>query len=489
MEDTETGPVDGAATTARAEGERVLAEVSVCISDMHLGEGARIKVRRRTRILGVSVGPRTDEWMDVPNVLEDFHADDVFAAFVSHLGTRFVEADVLRLRLLGDIFDPLQVRIDDTCRVKPTERNHVLQMCKIIDGHPAYFDALARFVRTRNGFLDVFTGNHDLFVVWKGVQRAILDRICGDDKELRKKVRFFDHLAGFRSIENGVLYDHMMNSEAHNACDPANAIITHRLGKRLKEPILNMPYGSYMTMDLVVPLKRFNALVGRMKNESDTWAHVFWTPKMWPWALFSPFVVFWHFVYSQFLAFWHFRMKAGVKMLFQSIFGTTKGNHENPVDGYARDLLTEGNGEYTVVVGAHSHGFRRESGPRGSYLNTGTWTQMFRLESDTPFAEKFTRFVAWAMLALALGVYLALTLPVEPLPWLAGLSLEDLKVPLGVLFGLVLLRLVLGFFVSSPKVVHASRYTFVLIRHYSNGDMKADTMEWFPDEESYKECV
>src|SRR5688572_20830549 len=92
-------------------------EVNVVVSDMHLSAGKVLQVRVKrtalTRVVQLVKSVFTDveppAVYEVPNPLEDFVYDDVFAAFIAKVTAQYGSADVLRIRLMGDVFDPLAV--------------------------------------------------------------------------------------------------------------------------------------------------------------------------------------------------------------------------------------------------------------------------------------------------------------------------------------------------------------------------------------------
>lgn len=511
MSDTKpaSGLPTGAAGIGEPSGTPVLEEANIVVSDMHLGEGPVIRYRRRSRVFGLRVGRREQHPVTMPNPLEDFPFDNEFAAFLAHQRDGFRDARILRVRLMGDVFDPLAVTMDGKFKDLPYEAVGLLKMRKIIQGHPAYFDALAEFIRDENARLDIFVGNHDLFLVWKTVQREIVRRLAGDDRVLQDRIRFIDRKFDYQVKERDVLYYHGMNAEPHNMCDAKTAILTNRFGTKLKHPVLNMPYGSYMTLALVNFLKLRNPLIGRIREEKELWTHAL--RFKWGWGLYAGFMLLWHFIYSQVFAFWDFRRKSSFKNTIATVLSTTV---KNPVDKYAMKLLKQ-EGVRVVVLG-HSHTWRRVSSSDGTYINTGSWSLTYRLEEpkveltwgmfpkvefwwrattrffrtgEIRFFPRLKRIIVWAAIVATLVSYLVLSFPNNPQPWLVGLSLQDLKIPFAVLLGFMVLGGLFRFLAVPPTAVNDSRFTFGLIRHYSNGDLKADTKEWVPSERSVKECV
>ncbi len=150
----------------------------------------------------------------------------------------------------------------------PYEDVAVEKMHTIVAAHPVYFDALAVFVRDSNARLDVFVGNHDVFLAWPGVQEVLRVRLAGADAALRGRIRFFDTRRRFELVEHGALYYHGHNADVDLRIDPERTIVPPE-ETGLAAPILNMPYGSYLVSDLLAVVKQRNVLVGRSERHRE----------------------------------------------------------------------------------------------------------------------------------------------------------------------------------------------------------------------------
>lgn len=504
-------PLDSSSSAVGTHGSgRRYAEVSIVVSDTHLGEGRRVSVEydgrrgigRAWRALVRTVWRRGDKTEEIDNPLDDFRFDGEFADFLDLMAERYAEADTVRLRLLGDIFDPLIVAWRGRYVDPPYEDVGAYKMVRIIAGHEAFFDALARFLKRDNFRIDVFVGNHDLFLAWPSVRALLLGRICGGDPELLRKVDFIDHTRGFGTLDKGVFYEHGNNAEAHNRVDPDNAVVNDVLGVRLQHPILNAPYGSYMCVDLAIPLKLRNGLVGRLREDRRVWTHAF--KHRWLWGAYALIRLIWHFIYAHFFAFWDFRRKANSRKILDIVLATTT---KNPVDRYALQLLREREDARVVVLG-HSHHWRRISSAHGTYLNTGNWTVAYRMyerefertwkslewlepywrslrhffrTGEMRFASRMIRFAGVLSFIAALSTFAIFGLwPLDTL---------QLKALAGILLVFVVLAGVIKMFSVEPKIVDDTRMTFGLVRHLKDGGLRADLMEYLPDEKDFRECV
>lgn len=496
-------------------------EVNVVLSDTHLSEGYLIEVeedpglfvsawRRARRAFGKEVEPLGKA--EKVNVIEDFPHDEIFAAFLDRILEKYSDVDVLRLRLLGDMFDPLSVRWEGRFADPPYEDVAREKMGYIIRGHSVFFDALANFIRQPNAYLDFFVGNHDQHLAWPAVQKEIVRRLTGDGVDgpsLASKIRFIDHKSRFRKVDKRVLYDHGMSYEASTAINPETCIMTKRFGVELEKPVLNMPLSSMMTVRVVNRVKLKNKLVGRMHKAADLWRNA--AIHRWGWGLYCGLLIVGYFLYNQFFGFWNYRRKSSLKMTLKIILGTIS---EESVDKHAGKLLKERD-DIDVVVMAHTHEWRKVSSEHGTYLNTGTWALMFdlhhpdfqfkwkrfrRLEKawktfvhflktgEHRFAVRLTRFIFSALIMLIMAAFLLWSFAVGDVQ-IGSWHLADLKWPVGVLFCVYFFLGLVRVFSVKPLVRRSLKLTFGLIRHFDNGDMNAEIMEYLPSRDDIRECV
>lgn len=490
-------------------------EVNVVVSDMHLSAGKtltvraahtfRYKVARLARKIRGHAEP--PDVVEVPNPLEDFLYDDAFASFVSHLVRRFAAADCLRLRLMGDVFDPLAVTWKGRLVDPPFETVAARKMRAIIAGHRVFFDTLASFVRLPAAKLDLFVGNHDQFLSWPRVQREIVRRVAGDDAAAASRIRFVDQSMDFEDADRGVLYYHGMNAEAHCHIDPKTTVLTEIFGKPMRRPVLNQPLGSHMTVELASRIKLYNELVGRTQTDRDVWVDA--VKRRWSWAAYAALMLAW-FLYNQLFSTFDHRRRTKLVTILEVILSMFR---KNPVDGYAAKLLKR-EGVRVVVLG-HSHVARRVTGPEGTYLNTGTWAHTVKLVWPT-FDLRWKRFrwveLAWRTLLhfLRTGELRFARQMTKLLGFVAGIAaacaylmmsftkngygdlsptLTDLKLPVGILLVFFVIKGLFGIFAVKPEVVEATRFTFALVTHGRDGGLTADLMEYVPVEDAVRECV
>src|SRR5262249_37773844 len=125
----------------------------VIVSDLHISEG----YDARTGTYGRK---------------EDFFYDRAFTRFLAHLRERAqTEGRKWRLVILGELFDFLQVELDQPAR-NPLDRSEQAtcdRLDRIAAGHPEFFAALGHFVA--DGVpLDILPGNHDIEMIRPSAQ-------------------------------------------------------------------------------------------------------------------------------------------------------------------------------------------------------------------------------------------------------------------------------------------------------------------------------
>ena len=503
-------------------------EVEVIVSDQHLGAGRTLQVRVRhtwgfklqSLLKALRGHAEPPDVIDVANPLEDFLFDGEFAAFLKKIAESFGDARVLRLRLMGDCFDPLAVTWRGQMSDPPYEGVGAYKMRAIIRGHRRYFDALAAFVRRPNARLDVFVGNHDQFLCWPSVQRLLLRRVAGGDAATRDRIRFVDQSMDFTDSHRGVEYYHGMNCEPHCSVDPRNAILFERFGRMLKRPVLNKPLGSEMTVDLANRIKLQNSHVGRLRSEKEIWRYA--ARFKWMWSVFAVFHLVSHLFSNQVAVFWDWRRRTGVLMLFRMMLGKLRETvaviasttRHNPVDAYAeRELLRRP--DVRLFVLGHSHSPRLVQGTDGAYLNTGTWAKTLQFVYPTfeyrwrlfrpvevfwhslrhflstgkfSFVKQLTKLVGFVGTAAAMLAFLLTSFSKNRFHFL-WYDLVDFKLPVGILLVFFLIAGIFRIFAVKPMEVDDTRLTFGLVRHGKDGSLSVDLKEYHPETDSLRDYV
>ena len=202
----------------------------ITVSDLHLGEGILYE--------DGSLNP-----------LEDFFHDKNFYKFLRLIDQKYKSFFVC-LNLLGDIFDPAQVRYENKLIDPPHEEAAITKIKKIIKGHPIFFESL-EFWTKKDRPVHLFMGNHDVILAWPKVQKMI------------KKI-----ISPLRPNLVEILFDKIYKGTyfAHGNLDLFSRLNKDNLFTELpnKIKIINLPRDYVFQIGVVNPLKLFNKYVSRM---------------------------------------------------------------------------------------------------------------------------------------------------------------------------------------------------------------------------------
>jgi UDP-2,3-diacylglucosamine pyrophosphatase LpxH len=306
-------------------------QIKLVVSDLHMGFG-------RTTPDGAV------------NNLEDFISDQAFIDMMEFYRTgEHVDAEV-ELVLNGDIFEGLAVNPADPRADMITAKDSVAKIERVLEGHRAMFQAMHTFADAEHRQVTFIVGNHDQDLLWEEVQELLRARIHRNIRFLYESYRF-----------DGVHIEHGHRHERQNRIDPHKMFLT----KGLKEPILNLPWGSDLFINCLLKVKRLRPYINRIRplRLAISWS-------------------FWHDIRALMLGIWYFLValiKARFRRLRQrriTFLATLRiafGFKAFPTleDAAKRLLLHEG--IHTVVFG-HTHiPMGRHPLPGKTYLNTGSW--------------------------------------------------------------------------------------------------------------------
>jgi hypothetical protein len=176
---------------------------------------------------------------------EDFFYDAAFARFLDYLRGRDASGDRLRLVILGDLFDFLQVDPAGPHKTpQDLDRSDTMtraRMDTILQGHPLFFQALGRFVATGIP-LEVVPGNHDIEMIRASTQqyfKQLLAQAAGDPKAAEGVTVYpwIYYVPGLLYAEHGQQYD-KINSFA-------TVLQPYEPREPLDPDAIDQPLGSY----------------------------------------------------------------------------------------------------------------------------------------------------------------------------------------------------------------------------------------------------
>jgi len=294
------------------------------------------------------------------NILEDFHKDKAFEEFLNHYSSgEFYDAEV-DLILNGDIFDGLKVPFEKYHSPILTEAISLKKFKQIIDGHPVWFDALRDFAAKENHKISYVVGNHDVEMLWESCQAEFKERV-------EHPINFYEYEYNF----DGVHVEHGHQHEAINALNPKKVF----LSQGLKEPIINLPWGSHFVINFIIPIKKERPVIDKIRpvNAFIRWGMLhdtFWTIK-------TILKTLTYFLGTRFS-----------KSLYRTSNLVTTFKILKELQAYqgmwkkARKVLDKRPEFHTVIFG-HSHNavYKRFDDSK-EYLNSGTWTEVVNLNLD-----------------------------------------------------------------------------------------------------------
>lgn len=361
--------------------ENGLKMIKFIISDLHLGHGWEGRLEDN---------------------LEAFQDDKIFAHFIKMLIKRYKDSDTkVNLILNGDTFDPLAIPYKGKNMVIPYERVDLYKIKKIIKNHPYIFNALRLFLGLENFKISFIIGNHDLCLHWPSVKEAVVERL---GKYNASRIHFVTE------ITEGNIYISHGNTEYHNKTSPnpitdqTILVAFKRDGWRKmlkeemfeKEKVLDVPLGHHLVVALQNPLKKYNLLVGHMRQHGFVWLD----------AIFGMFRENHYRKHRLFFAiavittiwvtmkYWWYTKDRGIIKKILRVLGWTITNAlegQRPRDEAIRLLERD---DIDIVIFGHEHVHRYETirvGPKNKlYLNSGTW-QLMREVQVPPIKLKWRR--------------------------------------------------------------------------------------------------
>lgn len=316
-----------------------MGKYKIVISDLHLGKG---------RILA-------DGSM---NILEDFIADRQLVEFLEYYSSGpFYDADV-ELVLLGDVLNSIQVDYRGYFSPILTESISIEKVRTIMDGHPKIVEGLRAFAKVPNHSITYLVGNHDIDLIWDKAKEAF-------QEILGVPVLF----KNFSYTVDGIFFEHGQQYEAVNAMNPKKIFLT----KGLKEPILNLPWGSHFVINFIIPIKFERPAIDKVR----TWhAFVRWSfINDFSWSLKTAIRAALYFFATRFS-----RSRYRTSNLVTTLKILKEISAHPDLCDAAKKIFDENPEIHTVVMG-HTHVARYKQFQDGrEYFNTGTWTEVTSLD-------------------------------------------------------------------------------------------------------------
>jgi len=313
-------------------------KIKLVVSDFHLGRG---------------------RWLSDGslNQLEQFIYDEKFIQFLDYYCSgEFRNAEV-ELIFNGDFLNTIQVDYDEVLPYALTERGSLEKVKRIVAGHPEIFEGLRRFSSTPHHSITYIYGNHEPSLLWPDA-RDYMDQVMG------AKTKW----PGFNYKIDGIYIEHGMQYHTINKFDLNQLFLTYGL----KDPIINIPWGSYFVIKYLNKLKLKRPHVDRVS----------------PFGLYLFFSLFFDARFAipavlKLIAFFlgrHFDWRPGQKFPIITTLNIIRDISIVPnLVAYARQILAKKT--YHTVIFGHDHtAAYRRVGQGQLYVNTGTWNDIIHLD-------------------------------------------------------------------------------------------------------------
>lgn len=214
-------------------GQAVADRIIVCLSDIEMGAGG---------------------------VLDDFpHSPFIGELIASYSADAFAGAAV-DIVLNGDTFDLLKTSVDGRYPVRVSAEVAMAKMQRVMDAHPAFFDAIERFLDHPRHRVFFITGNHDAELVFPEVQRQIRRRV-GDPEGV--------YFPGFAVSIGDALIEHGSQADGMFRVPPDDAFVVHE-----GQTLLRQPWGAVALLEVAMPLQSHLHWADRLKPRKTVFHHV-----------------------------------------------------------------------------------------------------------------------------------------------------------------------------------------------------------------------
>lgn len=313
-------------------------KIKIVISDLHLGKGRILKNG------GL-------------NSLEEFYFGEKLVEFIHYHCTGIYQDFEVELVINGDFLNFLQVDYRGHFLTVITEDISLEVMKSIIQGHEKVFKALAHFASKPNNSITYVVGNHDQAMLWPAC-RALFNTTIGKPVRFKNMVHFFD----------GVHIEHGHMHEAANRMDPKKFF----LKKDLPEPILNLPFGSHIFVELVLKIKQTYPHIDKIRPFG----------KMIRWSVFNETTMA---LNAFIMGIGYFLKSVFIKdprkqISFRRILEIVLESAIFPDLGDSARKILQDDRVHTVIFG-HSYVYQyRQWSSDKEYFNTGTWTEITSLD-------------------------------------------------------------------------------------------------------------
>lgn len=326
-------------------------KIKLVISDCHLSAGLLFESQR--------------------NPHEDFFFDSEMVEFFDYFSNgKYGDGCEVELIINGDFLDFLNVPYRGDFEEAISEQFALYKLECILAGHPKVFQALKRFAKKPGKNITYNIGNHDADFFFPKVRERFVRELDPEGRSPSPVVKF-NHEQPVIHIPGGVQIHHGNQFEAVHYFNYEKPLLT----EGLREPILNIPWGSFYVLKIVNRFKHEREYVDKVRpiKAMILWGLLFDIA----FTLKFVFLSLFYFMQTRFIYSPKRRSRLTVtaKILQQEVTTFLLSLEQD-----ARNLLDQNPDVHTVIFG-HTHLPMCKSYPDGKvYINTGTWTKMINLD-------------------------------------------------------------------------------------------------------------
>ena len=324
-------------------------KIKLVTSDMHLSAGRFI------------------DGMQNPH--EDFYFDQEFIEFMEYFSTgNFGNGCEVELILNGDVFDFLNVPINDEFPDVVNSSIALEKLHAIFAGHPEVTRAMQNFIKKPGKRIIYNVGNHDMDFFFPEVREEFCKTLGGenwskDSVWVNTELEFLDY-------PEGIQIHHGNQFEAVHKTNYNKPFLT----ENVPEPLLYMPWGSVYVLKIINRLKWERDYIDKVKPAKFFMVYGLLTDPIFTirFFLLSAF----YFLNTRFI--YNPKRRATIRNTLSIMKQEITPFHGLEDD--ARGILDKNPNVSTVIIG-HTHGpMQRFYRDGKTYINTGTWTRMINLD-------------------------------------------------------------------------------------------------------------
>jgi len=317
------------------------------ISDIHLGAGAYINGMR--------------------NFLEDFHYDEEMVEFIEYYCTGEYEKKEVELVINGDLFDLLAVPFVEYFDDEFWSEEAALEKLKlIIKAHPEVMNAFKYFLKKKHKKIIFIIGNHDGELVLNKLQEYLLEQfpVAIRDRFVIKAQE------GDYIPDQGIMIRHGHEYEIAHTFDLKESIVADQEGRRFFIP----PWGSYYVTRVINKFKEERGHINAVRpiKKAMISGLIYDTMFTIRFLLANAF----YFMMVRFI--YIFKQEKSFKDIINHSLGELELFRDD--EEITHDFFAEHEDFFCLIVGHTHEPIHRSYIDGTTFINTGTWTDMFHLD-------------------------------------------------------------------------------------------------------------